>query len=145
MTPADVLTVARLGRLVEMNCGDELSAAQFRTLGSLLGGDERASKLAARLAVPKPTLTALVDGLVGHGFVTREKAEGDRRVVRLSITEAGRAAHDRAATHLVEAFDDLLHRCPDPAAVLEVLQVLHLALDERFAERVALEERGARP
>lgn len=140
-----LLTVTRLARVLERNTGDELSLAQYRTLGSLLTGDERASQLASRLAVPKPTLTALIDSLVARGLVTREGVVGDRRVVRLSITPEGRAAHGRVEANLAVAFDDLLDRCPDPAVVLEGLDGLRQALDARFAELVAEEDRAAAP
>jgi DNA-binding MarR family transcriptional regulator len=133
--PVDLLTVARLARLFEQHCGDELTLSQYRTLGSLSGGDERASTLARRLAMPKPTLTALVDGLVDRGYVTRERSPEDRRVVRLSITAEGRAARARADRHLGRLFADLLERCPDPDAVLAALDGLRVALDDRFIER----------
>jgi len=134
-----LLTLTRLARVLERNTGDELSLPQFRTLGSLLTGDERASELASRLAVPKPTLTALIDSLVARGFVTREGVAGDRRVVRLSITPEGRAAHGRVEDNLAVTFQNLLDLCPDPAAVLAGLDALRHALDVRFAEMVANE------
>lgn len=138
-----LLTLTRLARLMDRNTGDELSLAQYRTLGSLLTGDERASELASRLAVPKPTLTALIDSLVARGFVTREGVVGDRRVVRLSITDEGRAVHGRVDARLGTVFDDLLDRCPEPGVVLEGLDQLRHGLDACFAELVAEETRAA--
>jgi DNA-binding MarR family transcriptional regulator len=131
------LTVARLGRLLENNSTNDLSLPQYRVLGVLSTGEERASQLAARLSVAKPTLTALVDSLVERGFVIREAADGDRRAVRLSITRAGRAALRATGTRLRTVLDEVLTRCADAEAVLAALEQLRLALDLRWSERVA--------
>ena len=40
----------------------DLTLAQYRVLALIAAGDERASLLADRLAVAKPTITAVVDG-----------------------------------------------------------------------------------
>ena len=105
-------------------------------LGLLSAGDERATQLASRLAVTKPTLTALIDGLVERGFVVRETTDGDRRAVRLSITAAGRDAAAAAGAELREVLDDVVGRCSDPERVLAVLDELRLALDTRWNERI---------
>jgi long-chain acyl-CoA synthetase len=130
-----VLTIARLARLLENNATADLSLPQFRVLGLLSTGDERASQLAIRLAVAKPTLTALVDSLVDRGYVTREAAPSDRRVVRLSITPAGRVALTSAEAQLREVLDDVFGRCPHPDQVLAALDEVRVALDQRSAER----------
>ena len=136
--PADLptLTIARLCRVLENHGMSELSLPQYRVLGLLSTGDERATQLAARLAVTKPTLTALIDGLVERGFVVRETTDGDRRAVRLSITDAGRTAAAEAGGRLREVLDDVIGRCPDPARVLSVLDELRHALDARWNERI---------
>ena len=94
------LTIARVSRLLESNTTTDLTLPQYRVLGLLSLGDERATLLAARLTVAKPTLTSLVDSLVERGYVARESSDGDRRAVRLSITAAGRAALAEAEEHL---------------------------------------------
>ena len=129
------LTLARLARLLEMHGTTELTLPQYRVLGLLAGGDERASQLAARLAVAKPTLTSLVDSLVERGFAARETIDGDRRVVRVSITAAGRVALRRAAAELRGVFARVLDRCADPDAVLASLVELREALDSLWEER----------
>ncbi len=135
MADTPTLTVARLGRLLETNSTAELSLPQYRVLGVLSTGEERASQLAARLSVAKPTLTALVDSLVERGYVIREAADGDRRAVRLSITPAGRAALGAAGDQLRGVLDEVLDRCADAAAVLAALEQLRVALDLRWTER----------
>ena len=138
------LTLARLARLLENHGTTELTLPQYRVLGLLAGGDERASQLAARLAVAKPTLTSLVDSLVERGFAARETLDGDRRVVRVSITPAGRVALRQAAAELRQVFATVLDRCADPEAVLAALVELRQALDGLWAERAAEQFAGAR-
>ena len=67
-TPDAVRTLARLSRLLERGAG-ELSLPQFRVLAMVEDGGDRASWLADRLALAKPTITALVEG--AHLGVTR--------------------------------------------------------------------------
>ncbi len=98
------LTLARLARLLENNGTTELTLPQYRVLGLLAGGDERASHLAARLAVAKPTLTSLVDSLVERGLAARETLDGDRRVVRVSITPAGRVRAAQGGRRSAQGF-----------------------------------------
>jgi DNA-binding MarR family transcriptional regulator len=131
------LTIARLSRVLENHTATDLSLSQYRVLGLLASGHERAGDLAARLAVTKPTLTALVDGLVERGLVAREALAGDRRAVRVAITDAGRAAAEEAGRSFRAVLDDVLAHCDDPAAVLAALDELRRALDARWAARVA--------
>lgn len=138
MSPDEpTLTLARLARVLEKHTGGELSLAHYRVLGLLARGDERISRLAARLDVTKPTLTAIVENLVERGYLRRESADGDRRVVRLSLTEAGAAAMQTSGGELRALLDDLLARCADPGAVVAALDDLRNALDERWSERLA--------
>lgn len=114
--PARVL--ARLARHVEHAlAAEELSIPQYRLLAYLSHGDEAASKLADKLAVSRPSITALVDGLVKRGLVERRTCEGDRRRVDHVITKAGRtalAAGDRAANAKLA---ELAERLPGDALV----------------------------
>ena len=48
--------------------------------------------LAADLGVTPRAITALVDGLVATGFVTRETHPSDRRATLVTFTEQGRTA-----------------------------------------------------
>lgn len=68
----------------------DLSLAQYRLLGNLADGPSQASTLAERLIVSRPSITALADGLVERGLVTRQGADRDRRQVLHVLTPAGR-------------------------------------------------------
>ena len=87
-TVGAVLTVLRMSRVMErIDAG--VSPQQYRMLKLIGAGGERSARLAERLTVAKPTLTSIADSLVGAGLVCREAEPGDRRVVRLHLTEAG--------------------------------------------------------
>jgi DNA-binding MarR family transcriptional regulator len=67
--------------------------------------------------------------------VVRETPAGDRRAVRVSITDAGRAAAESAGRVFREVLDDVLGYCDDPESVLDALDRLRSALDSRWAAR----------
>jgi DNA-binding MarR family transcriptional regulator len=129
-----VLTVMRLFRALE-RVDTGLTAQQYRILKLAGAGGERSARLAERLAVAKPTLTATADGLVAAGYAQREAEAGDRRVVRLSLTAAGREAVERADAAYAGWLGPLLGATGDPAGVLEALRGLDAAMEERRRAR----------
>jgi len=110
--------LARLARQVELAAGKaELTLSQYRVLGILGDGQEASSVLADKLAVSRPSITGVVDGLVARGLVQRTSAPEDRRRVGVDLTAEGRcvlAAADEEverrlreiAEHLGEGADD---------------------------------------
>jgi DNA-binding MarR family transcriptional regulator len=132
---AAVLTLLRLSRALErVEAG--LTPQQYRILKLAGAGGERSARLAERLAVAKPTLTATADGLVAAGYVTREAEPGDRRVVRLCLTEAGRGALKRADAAYTGWLASLLATTGDPNGTLVALKALDVAMDERRRARL---------
>src|SRR5438445_2366 len=97
-TPDAVRTLARLSRLLERGAG-ELSLPQFRVLAVVDDGGDRASWLADRLALAKPTITSIVDGLVERGYLTRTADLGDRRATRIQLTRRGHRGHGHRRPH----------------------------------------------
>lgn len=93
-------TAAWIAKQVELGLDEVgLSLPQYRVLGLLDAGPSISSTLADRLAVRPPSVTAVVDGLVGRDLVERHHSEDDRRHVRHVLTPAGRkllAAADEA-------------------------------------------------
>ena len=85
----------------------DLTLAQFRVLALIAAGDERSTLLAERLAVAKPTITAVVDGLVDRGLVAREAVVGDRRSIRVALTPAGVVALRAAEREMSETIPRL--------------------------------------
>lgn len=124
-----VMTLLRLYRALE-RVSPELTPQQYRIL-KLAGADgERSARLAERLAVARPTLTAIADGLVAAGYARRDAEPGDRRVVRLCLTQAGCAAVDRADEAYERWLGQLLAQSGDPGRVLDALEFLGQAMGE---------------
>ncbi len=119
-TPTGARTVARLARFVEVALADcDLSLPQYRLLSLLSEGSVNASTLARRLVVSRPSVTALVDGLVARGMVERGTDPADRRHVTHLVTERGQAVLDFADRTAAARLQELsAHLSPDdvPAA-----------------------------
>lgn len=98
-----------------------LTTAQFRIMRRAAAGGERSARLAEHLAVRKPTLTAIVDGLVGAGFLLRQADASDRRVTRLEITAEGRQALAETERIFAARFEDLLDDASRPQELRELL------------------------
>jgi DNA-binding MarR family transcriptional regulator len=135
MGDAHVRTLTRLARMLERGAGD-LSLPQFRVLALVDEGGERASQLADRLAVAKPTITAVVDGLVERGYLKRTADCDDRRATKITVTAAGRKAlHD--AEHAMHArLYEVLALADDSAAIERALEDLGAAVDRARTERL---------
>ena len=131
-----VRTLARLARLLERGAG-ELTLPQFRVLAMVDEGGGRASQLADRLAVAKPTITAVVDGLVERGYLKRTADADDRRATRITLTAAGRRALSDAEHAMHARLHDVIAHADDPAEVERALTDLAQAIDRARSERLA--------
>jgi DNA-binding MarR family transcriptional regulator len=70
--------------------GEDVTLAQYRALVVLASrGPQRLADLAAALAVERSTATRMCDRLVRKRLAVRRRATDDRRVVRISLTDAG--------------------------------------------------------
>ncbi|MBO0855160.1 MAG: MarR family transcriptional regulator [Nocardia sp.] len=70
--------------------------SRIRILRRLLPGPLQLKDLARAAAMDPPAATVVVNDLEGRGLVTREPDPADRRAKRVSITDAGRVAAQRA-------------------------------------------------
>lgn len=105
----------------------DLSVPQFRALAYLKTNPGTSlSSLADHIGLTLPSMSKLVDGLVGRKLVTRETPEGDRRRITLTLTARGRAtlqsAYSSAQAHLAKRLAALPEH--DRATVVEVFQAL---------------------
>jgi DNA-binding MarR family transcriptional regulator len=112
-----------------------VSPQQYRMLKLIGAGGERSAKLAEKLAVAKPTLTSTADSLVAAGLATRQAEPGDRRVVRLFLSEAGRAAIERADEAYSAWFGSLLDHTGRRDEILSDFLLLDEAMTERRRAR----------
>jgi DNA-binding MarR family transcriptional regulator len=131
-----VRALAFAARRLERSLPD-LTLSQYRVLALVASGDERASRVAQRLAVAKPTVTAVVDGLVDRGLLQREAIEGDRRSLRLVLTERGRGALAVAEDAMCAAIGEVLDDAHDRDTVVAGLLDLDTAMTTFYARRVA--------
>ena len=102
------LRILRASRLVEAELREKLRAShgstlpRFDVLAALDRHAEglRMSELSAELKVSNGNVTGIVERLVGEGLAERASVAGDRRAMRVRLTEAGRARFaDMAAAH----------------------------------------------
>jgi long-chain acyl-CoA synthetase len=101
-------TAAWLAKQVELGLASvDLSLSQYRVLGFLDESSAVSSDLAERLAVRPPSVTAVVDGLVGRGLVERRTVVSDRRQVDHVLTESGRSALDNADAAVASRLRDI--------------------------------------
>ncbi len=131
-----IRAVARMARLLERS-SEDLNLAHYRVLSAVADGDERASRVADRLALGKPTISAAVESLCKRGLLAREDAAEDRRAATLTLTPAGREALIAVERAMVERLRDIAGRTEDPTRVVDALGELGPALDELAAERAA--------
>jgi DNA-binding MarR family transcriptional regulator len=126
--------LVRVARLLERSSG-QLSLSHYRVLTMVSAGDGRASRLAGRLALGKPAISAAVESLASRGLLMRSDTDPDRRATQLRITAKGRQALTASETSMSVALDDLLQHTTNAGAVLAAVHDLALALDRRQAAR----------
>jgi DNA-binding MarR family transcriptional regulator len=120
--------------------GLRVSPAGLGVLRVLLAGDGlKSSDVAARGWSSPGTLTSVVNTLVREGYVERRSDAGDRRVVRLFVTDKGRQVcqdyYALAAQHWRDAFDFV-----DPADE-PVIRKFFVDMIAQFSELIT-KERG---
>lgn len=130
--------IARLARQVELAAATvDLSVAQYRVLAILSAQNEAASVLADKLAVSRPSVTGVVDGLVARELVTRVNDPVDRRRVSLDLTEQGRTLLAGVDEEVERRLRDIAAYLSDGAAALAGLAPWQEALDAYIIARRA--------
>jgi len=138
LTEADrvraVRTLARASSVLE-RASQELSLPHYRVLAAISSGSAMASRIADRLALGKPAVSAAVDSLERRGLLERLAVEGDQRAATLRLTPDGERLLAEVEAEMIARLDDLCRRVPDEARLLEALAWLGEAIDARTAER----------
>ncbi len=131
---------AWLSKRVEVALGQvELTLPQYRVLGILAEGSAAASGLADRLAVRRPSITALIDGLVARGFVDRRQEDTDRRRVELRLTPEGISTLARADVAVDEYLIAIAGHLPDKDEAMALRSL------ELWARAMVESRQGPRP
>jgi DNA-binding MarR family transcriptional regulator len=129
-----VRALARVSSLLERS-SSELSMAHYRVLSAISSGDERASRIAGRLALGKPAISAAVASLSERGLLVRSDVDGDLRAADLKLTADGEALLRRVEAEMVRRLEHVVSRTPDPGALMGHLEELAPAIEEVVAER----------
>lgn len=87
----------------------EISIQQFRTM-KIIENNEGASLslVSERLGATLSAASKIVDGLVEHGYISRDLAEDDRRRLILSITDTGKRAVESVHLETIVCLADKL-------------------------------------
>jgi DNA-binding MarR family transcriptional regulator len=131
-----VRALARASSVLERSSPD-LSLAHYRVLAAIAQGDERASNIARKLAIGKPTVSVAVESLCRRGLLARSVVAGDQRAAALHLTPAGEALLEQVETEMISRINDLCERTRDGQQLIESLVWLGAAMDSRLADRLA--------
>ena len=103
-----VFQLARIG-LEPVFADEEVTHVQWSALMALqFGVGGTAAELARHLCHDTGATTRIVDTLEERGLIERCRCTEDRRVVRLSLTDAGRAVTSRCKTKVMAQWNDWL-------------------------------------
>jgi DNA-binding MarR family transcriptional regulator len=120
----------QLQRTCVASCGDT-SSTQCFVLGEIYrGGPMTQAELGRRLALGKSWTSRAVDSLVQEGFLVKESAPDDRRMVVISLSKAGRRRYeeiDQALNAHAEQVMSHISKKQRPA-IYESLRLLRDAL-----------------
>jgi DNA-binding MarR family transcriptional regulator len=129
-----VRALARASSVLE-RASSEVSLAHYRVLAAISSGDARASRIADKLAIGKPTISSAVDSLEQRGLLERGPVATDRRAAALRLTPAGERLLQLVETEMIARLEDLCARSPDGDRLLQSLTWLGEAIDARMSER----------
>jgi DNA-binding MarR family transcriptional regulator len=111
--------LARIARIMEQTT--TLPLAHYRLLALVASGEQVSSRIAARLPVSKPTVTATVDTLAAQGLLARERHESDGRSTRLRLTSAGRAILAQTNHELADRLGPAISQVSEPDLLVSQL------------------------
>ncbi|MET0308557.1 MAG: MarR family transcriptional regulator [Sphingomonas sp.] len=115
--------------------GFDLSFQQWIALKVVRDGVVgNAGELATELGITTGATTRMIDLLETRGLMARDRSANDRRVVRLTITQAGRDTVESLQSHIVATWNEVVADfTQDEATMLVTLLIKLLAAAERVA------------
>lgn len=115
--------------------GLDLSYLQWVALKVVRDGVAgNAGELARELGITTGATTRMIDAVEKHGLLMRDRTGGDRRVVRLAITDAGRGVVAKFQPRVVSVWNEALRDFSQAEVTTFVDTLLRLLA---AAERVA--------
>jgi DNA-binding MarR family transcriptional regulator len=134
--PRAVRSIVCITREFERVCRDAgVSLPQYRLMLFLRHGPERAGELAAKVAIKRPTLTALVNGLEKEQMLRRVADRNDGRGVRIELTPAGLEALQETERCL-SYFMHRLSKRGDRESILDAMDELSQIVDDEIDRRM---------
>lgn len=121
-----------------------LHPTDYRALSALSqAGPLAVGALAERLGATAATTTAIVNRLEGHGYVLRQRVDGDRRQVQVTVAPAGfQRIMDLMTPLLVATNEHLLSLSADEQrAIAEFLDVAQQQLRDHLHALTSREDR----
>ena len=149
--PEDRMTVTRglladmlrVGNIVLPRLGEKFAAELHASLVELdllaelkrsPEGRLRMTEISDKLTISTTSVTRIVDGLEGRGYVERFLSQGDRRVVYAKLTEKGVALLARAHPVAGPALEEHFGHHFKTTEMAEMRKLLHRVLDERSGD-----------
>ena len=108
-------------------CGQPVTVAEAHALMELSNGQALSqNELSIRLNLEKSTVSRLVKILERREWLQRNRSEADRRVMQLTLTNAGQRMAEQLATARRAKFDRILSAIPSDQhlVVLNSLKIL---------------------
>lgn len=133
LSASRVLFAVAARSLADLDEADDVTLTQYRSLAVLASrGPLGIAAFADALGVTPPTASRLCDRLIRKGLVRRRTDRGDRRQVRVTLTEAGHRLVDVVTTRRRQEIAALLRAVPEEArrSVVSGLQLLADAAGE---------------
>jgi DNA-binding MarR family transcriptional regulator len=127
-----VRALSRLSRIIE-RASDELSWADYRLMSAISGGEARASRLASRLLLGKPTISSTVESLSKRGLIVKSTVDGDNRAIELSLSDEGAELFARMEARMVRQLELLAERTPDRRQAVQSLGWFAVVIEESMA------------
>jgi DNA-binding MarR family transcriptional regulator len=127
------MSVAAIDRTL---AGDGLTATQWMTLVSLhFDHADTCVGLARALGHDKGAMTRMIDQMEANGWVLRHRDTEDRRIVRLTLTQAGRNAAVAAKQKVIACWNGFLADWSDAQVeeLVTTLQRLRRTMEESDA------------
>jgi DNA-binding MarR family transcriptional regulator len=121
-----------------------LTVPQFRSLSYMERNEgSTLSDLAAHMGLALPSASRLIDGMLGHGLVSREEHPGDRRRIRLAVTRKGRSILEASREETLAYLTGKMKRVngDDRVAVARAMETLRDAFAQSRNARSSREGR----
>jgi DNA-binding MarR family transcriptional regulator len=107
------LAITGLQRKLRKDWPDDLTPSRVSALATIAGGEPLAvGELAKRMAVSTPTVSHIVDALDKLGLIDRLPDPNDRRVCRLTTSEAGAELLEELGRRTTGMLAERIHRLP---------------------------------